>query len=194
MIGGKTASLIRTSARLGAMASDATAESVEAVSTWAWELGLVFQMTDDALDLVGTEEAIGKPGGSHIREGTFTLPVPSQRTHQTAPRFAGFSPNRAPTPTRWSKEVISLVRGAGSVDLVLDEALPSLDDGHRGDGDSRRRDGSRCPHHHGDLPGGAGRGGQGVSRLEDGPVWRDPPPGQAKSPQRGLGLHTLGRT
>ncbi len=39
IIGGKTASLIRTSARLGAMASDAPPEVIEAVSTWAWELG-----------------------------------------------------------------------------------------------------------------------------------------------------------
>ena len=43
VIGGKTASLIRTSARLGAMAADADEATVEALSTWAWEVGMVFQ-------------------------------------------------------------------------------------------------------------------------------------------------------
>ena len=105
VIGGKTASLIRTSARLGAMASDATAElGVEAVSTWAWELGLVFQMTDDALDLVGTEEVDREARGVRHQGGHLHPPCPPRpRQHQTAPRFAGFSPNRAPTPTRWSR-------------------------------------------------------------------------------------------
>ncbi len=51
------------------MAADAEPAVVEAVSSWAWELGLVFQITDDALDLVATEEYLGKPAGSDIREG-----------------------------------------------------------------------------------------------------------------------------
>ena len=69
VIGGKTASLIRTSARLGALAADASPEVVEALSSWAWEVGMVFQIADDALDLVADEETIGKPAGSDIREG-----------------------------------------------------------------------------------------------------------------------------
>ena len=75
VIGDKTASLIRTSARLGAMASGASDEIVETVSSWAWELGIAFQLIDDVLDLVAPSEFIGKPAGSDIREGTFTLAV-----------------------------------------------------------------------------------------------------------------------
>jgi heptaprenyl diphosphate synthase len=123
VIGGKTASLIRTSARLGAMASDAAASSVEAVSTWAWELGLVFQMTDDALDLVGTEESIGKPAGSDITEGTFTLPVLLARETPDGARVRQLLSQPRPYPDAVVEEVIYLVRGAGSVDRVLDEAL-----------------------------------------------------------------------
>ncbi len=123
VIGGKTASLIRTSARLGAMASDATDSAVEAVSTWAWELGLVFQMTDDALDLVGTEESIGKPAGSDIREGTFTLPVLLAREGPDGTRLRQLLGQSRPYPEPVVAEVIALVRAAGSVDSVLDEAL-----------------------------------------------------------------------
>ncbi|MGI9611018.1 MAG: polyprenyl synthetase family protein, partial [Acidimicrobiia bacterium] len=72
VIAGKTASLIRTSARLGAMASDAEPDVVDALAEWAWEVGMVFQIADDALDLVASEDTIGKPAGSDIREGKFT--------------------------------------------------------------------------------------------------------------------------
>ncbi len=75
IVGGKTASLLRTSARLGALAAGAPREDVEAVSEWAWEMGLVFQMTDDVLDLVATDDFMGKPAASDIAEGTYTLPV-----------------------------------------------------------------------------------------------------------------------
>ena len=75
VIGGKTASLIRTSARLGAMTGGADRETIEAISEWAWEMGLVFQLADDVLDLVADEAWLGKPAGSDIGEGTFTLPV-----------------------------------------------------------------------------------------------------------------------
>ncbi|MDX1689593.1 MAG: polyprenyl synthetase family protein [Acidimicrobiia bacterium] len=71
----KTASLIRTAARLGAMAAGAPDDAIEAASAWAFEVGMVFQLTDDVLDLVATEEFLGKPAGSDIGEGTYTLPV-----------------------------------------------------------------------------------------------------------------------
>ncbi|NKB44214.1 MAG: polyprenyl synthetase family protein, partial [Alphaproteobacteria bacterium] len=69
MIGGKTASLIRTSARLGALTAGARPETVDAISEWAWEMVLVFQMTDDVLDLIADEAFLGKPAGSDIGEG-----------------------------------------------------------------------------------------------------------------------------
>ncbi|MDJ0959677.1 MAG: polyprenyl synthetase family protein [Acidimicrobiia bacterium] len=75
VIGGKTASLIRTSARLGAITGGADRDVIEAISEWAWEMGLVFQMADDVLDLIADEDFLGKPAGSDIGEGTYTLPV-----------------------------------------------------------------------------------------------------------------------
>jgi heptaprenyl diphosphate synthase len=75
VIGGKTASLIRTSAKLGAMASDCTSNATEAISSWAWHNGIIFQITDDILDLNSDSETLGKPAGNDILEGTYTLPV-----------------------------------------------------------------------------------------------------------------------
>ncbi len=101
VIGGKTASLIRTSARLGAMTGGAAPHQVEAVSEWGWEMGLVFQMTDDVLDLVADEAFLGKPAGSDMLEGTYTLPVFTPSTARPAPRSGTCSPRVDPIRRRW---------------------------------------------------------------------------------------------
>jgi heptaprenyl diphosphate synthase len=75
VIGGKTASLIRTSAKLGAMASNSSPDLIESISSWAWHSGIIFQITDDILDLNSDTETLGKPAGNDILEGTYTLPV-----------------------------------------------------------------------------------------------------------------------
>jgi heptaprenyl diphosphate synthase len=122
IIGGKSASLIRTSARLGAMAADADAATVEAASDWAWEMGMVFQMTDDVLDLVATDEFLGKPAGSDIGEGTYTLPVIYAIADSSEVRQLLSEPPSAAA----IRNVIGLVRAGGYVDRVLDEAKERL--------------------------------------------------------------------
>ena len=122
VIGGKTASLIRTSARLGAMAADADRQTVEALSTWAWELGMVFQIADDALDLVADEETIGKPAGSDIREGTFTGPVLRAVNGPDGERVRELLGADRPYDDATVNEVIALVRDGGHVDAALDTA------------------------------------------------------------------------
>lgn len=123
VIEGKTASLIRTSARLGAMAADAPPEVVEALSRWSWELGMVFQLVDDALDLVGTEEILGKPAGSDIREGTFTQAVLEAARGPDGDRIRMLLDRPRPFPEENVMEVIELVRGGGFVNQALETAL-----------------------------------------------------------------------
>ncbi len=127
VIGGKTASLIRTSARLGAMAADADSGSVEALSEWAWEVGMVFQIADDALDLVADEDTIGKPAGSDIHEGTFTGPVLMAASGNDGPRLRELLDGIKPYPSESVTEVINLVRSGGYVDSALQEAERRLE-------------------------------------------------------------------
>ena len=139
VIGGKTASLIRTSARLGALASDADEATVDALSTWAWEVGMVFQIADDALDLVADEETIGKPAGSDIREGTFTAPLLLAANGPKGPRIQELLDTDMPYSDETVEEVIALVKSGGHIDAALasatdrlqvaDTALASLADG-----------------------------------------------------------------
>ena len=126
VIGGKTASLIRTSARLGAMAAHANEPTIEAVSHWAWEMGLVFQITDDVLDLVATDEYLGKPAGSDIGEGTFTLPVLYALDGRKADDLRSLLAKGRPYSTDKIAAVLDIVRSGGYVDRALDEAASRL--------------------------------------------------------------------
>jgi heptaprenyl diphosphate synthase len=126
VIGGKTASLVRTSARLGAMAADSPPEVVEALSTWAWEVGMVFQIADDALDLVANESSIGKPAGSDIREGTFTMPVLAAAAGPDGERIRELLEPGIPYSDETVNEVIALVRNGGHIDDALTSATGRL--------------------------------------------------------------------
>ena len=127
VIEGKTASLIQTSARLGAMAAEASPETVESVSSWAWELGIVFQISDDALDLVATDAFLGKPAGSDISEGKFTLPVLGALRGPEGRRISELLSMPRPYPSESVSEVIGLVRSGGYVKDALDEASRRID-------------------------------------------------------------------
>jgi len=74
-IRGKTAALLATSCWLGASTAGATPAAAEAIAGFGMELGVTFQIVDDVLDLYGCGLQIGKPSGSDLRAGVFTLPV-----------------------------------------------------------------------------------------------------------------------
>jgi heptaprenyl diphosphate synthase len=71
----KTASLLATSARLGAMFGGAPADQVEVVAAYGEKVGVAFQLADDVLDLASTGEESGKTPGTDLREGIPTMPV-----------------------------------------------------------------------------------------------------------------------
>ena len=124
----KTASLIRTSARLGAMAGGAPLAAVEAVSRWALEAGMAFQITDDVLDLVATEEFLGKPAGSDIGEGTFTLPVLYALEGPDGAEVRRLLAADRPYPPETVARVIDLARSRGHVERALQVAREHTDD------------------------------------------------------------------
>ena len=71
----KTARLFSVCARLGAVASDADANTQERLGEYAWNLGMAFQLVDDVLDFTAREKTLGKPVGGDLREGKVTLPL-----------------------------------------------------------------------------------------------------------------------
>lgn len=76
IIEAKTAALFEASARAGALSSGPNGEQyADALAAYGKNLGLAFQIIDDALDYGGTTSVIGKAVGDDFREGKTTLPV-----------------------------------------------------------------------------------------------------------------------
>lgn len=71
----KTAALIRSSIRLGAMSSNATPRQLAALSEFGESLGLAFQVIDDILDITQTTEQLGKSAGKDLTAEKATYPA-----------------------------------------------------------------------------------------------------------------------
>ncbi|MGH9603549.1 MAG: polyprenyl synthetase family protein [Terriglobales bacterium] len=71
----KTACLFSTCMRLGGILGGAAEKEEAALAEYGRNLGLAFQIVDDWLDLTASEEVLGKPVGSDLREGKVTFAV-----------------------------------------------------------------------------------------------------------------------
>ena len=101
----KTAALLTTSLRLGAMAVNASPAKLEALSTFGQCLGLAFQIIDDILDVTQTSEKLGKTAGKDLTAEKTTYPsilgLPASRqeahrlTHEAHAALDIFGPNGA---------------------------------------------------------------------------------------------------
>lgn len=79
----KTACLFEISMRLGAVLAQASEAQENAMGEYGRNLGLAFQIVDDVLDLTATEEVLGKPVASDLREGKATLAIIHTLEHGT---------------------------------------------------------------------------------------------------------------
>lgn len=100
----KTGALIIAAARSGAIIAEASETELAAITDYAGQLGLLFQITDDLLDITATAEALGKTPGKDMRSKKATYPalygieatrMHLLRTHQAACA----SLDRVPQPT-----------------------------------------------------------------------------------------------
>ncbi len=74
-IEGKTAALLATSCRTGAIVAGLDRDRIDALTLFGRTYGIAFQIVDDVLDLVATDADLGKPAGHDLTEGVYTLPV-----------------------------------------------------------------------------------------------------------------------
>lgn len=74
-IAGKTAALMATSCRIGAITGGRPRHEVELFTEFGRHFGMAFQIRDDILDVIGTDSELGKPAGQDVAEGIYTLPV-----------------------------------------------------------------------------------------------------------------------
>lgn len=90
---GKTGALFRAAIRSGAILANATAAQLNALTRYAENFGLAFQITDDILDVTGDEKNLGKPVGSDARNKKSTYVTLTSL--ETAKSLAGDAVNDA---------------------------------------------------------------------------------------------------
>ena len=75
IINAKTAALFSAAAEVGATIAERPTEEQTALKSYGKNLGIAFQLVDDALDYGGDSQRLGKSVGDDFREGKITLPV-----------------------------------------------------------------------------------------------------------------------
>ena len=124
IIGAKTAALFATAAESGAVAAMGGDADCDALKAYGMNLGLAFQLADDALDYGGASDALGKDAGDDFREGKATLPLllAVQRTKGKEDAFWA----RVARPDEQAegdfKRARELVIGTGALGATLDLA------------------------------------------------------------------------
>src|SRR5256885_2047438 len=87
----KTAAILTTSVRLGAMSANADARKLSAITKFGRALGLAFQIIDDILDLTQTSEKLGKSAGKDIvaKKATYPAVIGLAKSRAEAQRLTG---------------------------------------------------------------------------------------------------------
>jgi len=75
IIGAKTAALFAAACRVAPVVAEASEEQELALESYGRNLGIAFQLVDDAIDYTSDEEVMGKGLGDDFRDGKMTLPV-----------------------------------------------------------------------------------------------------------------------
>jgi geranylgeranyl pyrophosphate synthase len=110
-IAGKTAALLVAGCRLGAIEGGADPRSVDALETFGHHLGVLFQITDDILDIEESTEALGKPACNDLITGVYTMPtIHALREHEDLRELLG-----QPLTARKAAKVRDLVDAVGGV-------------------------------------------------------------------------------
>jgi len=111
----KTATLLATACFCGGVVGGMEADQRAALQRYGHKLGMAFQIADDLLDYVATEEELGKPVGADLRQGTVTLPfMLALQDPEVGPKLAGLL-EHPPLEDGDYESIVELVRRSGAV-------------------------------------------------------------------------------
>ena len=74
-IEGKTASLLSTACRIGGIVAELPRADIDRLTEFGRAYGMAFQIVDDVLDVIATDEQLGKPAAHDLVEGAYNLPT-----------------------------------------------------------------------------------------------------------------------
>jgi len=122
IISDKTASLIKTCCKLGALSTTDNKVDIEKLGTYGVNTGIAFQLTDDILDYTGRKKLLGKSTGNDLKEKKFTLPLiislknaPTSRSNEIMKLIKSESENKF-------DKVYEFVMEFGGIDHTIEKA------------------------------------------------------------------------
>jgi len=124
IIGAKTAALFAAACRIAAVVAERSEAEETALDTYGRNLGIAFQLVDDAIDYVSDASTMGKDAGDDFREGKMTLPVilAYARGDEAARGFWKDAISGRRVSDADFAEAIALVRASRAVDDTLARA------------------------------------------------------------------------
>lgn len=87
----KTGALINAACVLGAIAGGGTEEQIDAAAKFAAGLGMAFQVRDDMLDVIGTQEEMGKGIGTDVKKNTFVRLYGLEKCEELVQRYTQYA-------------------------------------------------------------------------------------------------------
>ncbi len=124
VVGGKTAALFAAACQVGAVVAARPAAEAAALAEYGQNLGMAFQLVDDALDYAADERLLGKTVGDDFREGKITLPV-LKAYAAGSPADRAFWSRTIETLDQTDEDLdqaLTLMERCGALDLTLDRA------------------------------------------------------------------------
>jgi octaprenyl-diphosphate synthase len=129
IIAAKTAELFAAASEAGGVSAGVSPAQSDSLRAYGMNLGLAFQLADDALDYGGTTEALGKNAGDDFREGKATLPL-LLAIARSGPREAEFwerAIGRREQTEADFRRARELIVGTGALEATLDLASEYAD-------------------------------------------------------------------
>ena len=129
IISAKTAELFAAAAEAGAVGAGVDEAASQALRAYGLNLGLAFQLADDALDYGGASETLGKNAGDDFNEGKVTLPLllAVQRTAGKEDSFWDRTINKGQRTEDDFDRARELIVGSGAVAATIDTAYDYAD-------------------------------------------------------------------
>jgi len=122
IIEAKTAALYAAALRCGAQCAGADRGTGEALASFGRQVGAAFQIRDDVLDLVGTEQAVGKQLGTDLEKAKLTLPLLRLRDRASATDRRRFEEIVTSDDAGRRDEIRAMMDEYGAIESALETA------------------------------------------------------------------------
>ena len=119
-IKGKTAALLSTACKVGGIVAGIPRPLIDTLADFGTHYGMAFQVVDDILDVVATDEELGKPSGNDLVEGIYNLPVLRALAMPNGPALREVLGDKLDAGEREAARAI--VKASGGVESALADA------------------------------------------------------------------------